>query len=185
MVEMTVKNLMIPLSEYATISENATLADAQIALEQAQEKYNRTQHSYRSILVMNDNSRIVGKISLMNILVGLEPKYKHFGNLDLLSRFGFPAEFYEYMMQHVDILQKPLDDICSKAATLRVKDIMQVPDKNSHIEENDSLNQAIHQLVTSNQQSLMVTRKEEIVGILRLVDVVAEIGLRMKACARC
>lgn len=183
MAEMKVKDLMIPVAEYGVISENATLADAQYALEKSHEPYNRTRHSYRAVLVYEDSShRIVGKIALMDILIALEPKYKHFGNVDLLSRFGFPDEFYEYILEHVEILQKPLDDLCKKAATLKVKDFMQVPNENVYIGENASLNQAIHQLVISHHQSLMVERDGSVVGILRVVDVVEEVGQQMKTC---
>ena len=34
-----VKDIMVPLSEYATVSENATLFEAVLALEAAQEKF--------------------------------------------------------------------------------------------------------------------------------------------------
>ena len=178
----TVKDLMIPISEYASISENAGLAEAQLALEEAQAKYNKTPHSYQSVLVTDHAGKIIGMIRQIDVLVGIEPKYKNFGNMDILSRFGFPPEFYEYMTQNVDLLQKPLDDLCRKAARIKVKDIMQSPQNTAHIEEDKSLNQGIHQFVVSNQPSLMVTRNHEIVGILRLADVIEVIGKVIKSC---
>ena len=178
----TIRDLMIPVSEYPTISEDATLAEAQVALEKAQDKQNKTRHRYQTVLVLNDASQIVGKISLMDVLVGIEPKYKRFGDMALLSRFGYPAGFYDYILQNIDLLQKPLDDLCRKAASLKVKDIMSEHQINTQIDEGGTINQAIHQLVISNQHSLLVTRDKEIVGVLRLVDVAEEIGDYMKAC---
>ena len=178
----TVKDLMIPVSKYPLISQNATLGEAQITLEKAQDKHNKTRHSYQTILVQNDASQIIGKISFMDLLVGIEPKYKRFGDMALLSRFGYSAGFYDYILQNIDLLQNPLDDLCRKAAVLKIKDIMSEHQINTLIEEDATLNQAIHQLVISNQQSLMVTKNKEITGVLRLVDVAEAVGEHMKSC---
>jgi CBS domain containing-hemolysin-like protein len=47
-----VKDLMVPLSEYATVSEDATLSDAVAALKQSQADYDRTKYRHRAILVL-------------------------------------------------------------------------------------------------------------------------------------
>ena len=39
MKSYSVKDLMVPLSEYATVSEDATLYEAVLSLEEAQEKF--------------------------------------------------------------------------------------------------------------------------------------------------
>ena len=60
-----VADLMVPIDEYATVSDDATLYEAVIALEKAQEELDRKQHHYlhRAILVYNKNNHICGKIS--------------------------------------------------------------------------------------------------------------------------
>jgi predicted transcriptional regulator len=50
------------------------------------------------------------------------------------------------------------------------------------IDQEATLNRAVHQLVVGHFQSLLVTSKGEFVGILRLVDVFHELTERMKAC---
>ena len=45
-----------------------------------------------------------------------------------------------------------------------------------------SLDIAIHQLVLGNHLSLLVTEKDEIVGILRVADVFAVVFHTMKTC---
>ncbi len=182
MDNMKVKDVMIAAADYATISAEATLGEAQIALATAEDKYNQTQHSYRALLVLDGQGRVSGKVSILDILKGLEPKYKELGDFGLLSRFGFSHKFYDFMMKDIDILQKPLDHICEKASQIRVKEIMQVPSKGAYIDQKASLNKAIHQLVVEHHQSLMVTHNNNIVGILRLVDVFDEIGRRMNTC---
>ena len=37
-----IKDLMVPMSEYATVSEEATLYEAVLALEKAQEEFDHT-----------------------------------------------------------------------------------------------------------------------------------------------
>ena len=61
----TVRDLMVPLEEYATVPEEATLFEAVMALEQAQERLDRNRYKYlhRAVLVYDKNKKIVGKIS--------------------------------------------------------------------------------------------------------------------------
>jgi len=65
MKTIIVKDLMVPLEEYATVSEDATLLEAVMALEAAQEKIDREKYKYlhRAILVLNRSGKVVGKIS--------------------------------------------------------------------------------------------------------------------------
>ena len=48
--------------------------------------------------------------------------------------------------------------------------------------EDASLDEAIHQLIMGHHQSLLVTRGEKIVGVLRLTDVFAAVFHTMKEC---
>ena len=76
-----------------------------------------------------------------------------------------------------------MSDICKKAATLKVKNFMHKPSEGEHLDEAATLNEAIHQLVIGQHQSLLITRKRHIVGILRLTDVFAAIFHAIKTCA--
>ena len=55
-----VKNLMVPLSEYATVSDAATLLDAVKSLKEAQAAFNQKRYRHRAILVIDKNNHIVG-----------------------------------------------------------------------------------------------------------------------------
>ena len=90
-----VKDLMVPLSEYATVSDDATLCDAILALEKAQEEFDQTRYRHRAVLIYDKNQKIIGKISQLDALKALEPKYKelqtdgaarHWGSVRSLSR---------------------------------------------------------------------------------------------------
>jgi CBS domain containing-hemolysin-like protein len=85
-------------------------------------------------------------------------------------------------MDQYRLWDRPLTDICRKAADVKVADIMTTPSEGEIIEEDATLGQAIHLLVMGQHQSLLVLRKKEIIGILRLTDVFAAIFHSMKEC---
>ena len=57
---------------------------------------------------------------------------------------------------------------------------MYTPSEGEYVDENTSLREAIHQFVMGHHQSLLVTRKGDIVGILRLTDLFKAIFQVMK-----
>lgn len=183
MAEKTVKDLMVPLRDYATVTDEASLYELVQALERAQERFHRNVYPHRAVLVTDAAGRVVGKVSQASVLIALEPKYRQIGDLQSLSRFGFQPSFLRSIMTRYDLLQQPLDDICQKAARVRVKDIMAMPEEIERVAAGASLNVAIHQMVVGQLQSLMVTEGEEIVGVLRLSDVFHELCGRIRSCA--
>ena len=70
-----IKELMVPLEAYATVSVDATLRDAVVALEKAQTTLAPSQHLHRAILVLDEYGKVVSKIIMKDILVALEPHY--------------------------------------------------------------------------------------------------------------
>ena len=65
---------------------------------------------------------------------------------------------------------------------LKIKDFMYTPEENEYVEENATLDAAIHVFIMGHHHSLLVTRDEEIVGILMLPDVFKEICEHIKTC---
>jgi CBS domain-containing protein len=59
---------------------------------------------------------------------------------------------------------------------------MHMPTEGEYISAGATLDEAIHLLIMGSHQSLLVTRDENIVGILRLTDVFAAIFHTMKEC---
>ena len=178
----TVKDLMVPLDEYATISEEATLYEAVTALEEAKQRFDKTRHQHRAILVFDKNNHIIGKISQLDVIRGLEPGYKEMGHIKNISHTGFSPGFFKSMIEKYNLWQRPLDHICSKASKIKVEDVMYIPTESEYVEEGASLNEAMHQLIMGHHQSLLVMRGEKIVGILRLTDVFEEVNQRIKTC---
>jgi CBS domain-containing protein len=180
----SVKDLMVPLSEYATVTEDANLYEAVLALEEAQEKFEdkHTRYRHRGILMLDKDGNVVGKLSQLDVLRALEPKYQEMLQGEGLHRFGFTKEFTKSMLEDYHLFANPLDDICRKAGEQSVKEFMYTPTEGDFVSQDASLDVAIHQLIMGHHQSLLVTRDEKIVGILRLTDVFAAVFHKMKEC---
>ncbi|MGD9138692.1 MAG: CBS domain-containing protein [Desulfobacterales bacterium] len=184
MKSLMVKDLMVPLSEYATVTEEATLYDAVIALEEAQEKFEdkHTRYRHRAILVLDKDGDVVGKLSQLDTLRALEPKYQDMIDGEGSHRYGFTKKFMKSMLEDYQLFADSLDDICRKAGEQLVKNFMHALTEGEYISQGSDLAVAIHQLIIGHHQSLLVTDGEKIVGILRLTDVFAAVFHKMKEC---
>ena len=180
-----VKDLMVPLSDYATVSEDSTLYDAIISLEEAQNKFDQSRYRHRAILIYDKDRHITGKVSQNDILRALEPKYDEIGNRRGISHYGFSKKLLRTLREQFSLFDKPMEEICKKAAMLKVKNIMYTPTEGEYVNVNDSLDIAIHRLVMGHHQALLVTKDsniKNIVGILRKTDVFMEVCEAIKAC---
>lgn len=184
MKSYTVKDLMVPLSEYATVSEGATLYEAVLALEAAQEKFEEkhTHYRHRAILILGKDGNVVGKLGQLDVLKALEPRYQSLSEGEGSHRFGFSRQFMKTMLEDYHLFSNPLDDICLKAGAQNVQNFMYSPTEGEYVADNASLDVAIHQLIMGHHQSLLVTRDQKIVGVLRLTDVFAAVFHKMKDC---
>lgn len=181
MKTIIVKDLMVPLDEYATVDEGANLFEAVSALEKAQEQFDSKKYRHRAVLVASKTGAVIGKISQLDAIKALEPKYSEFSSKGAAA-MGFSKKFIVSMMDGYDLWNKPMNDLCKKAMKIKARDVMYAPEEGEYVEESATLDQAIHQLVIGRHQSLLVTGKNAIVGILRLTDVFTAVFQAMKEC---
>ena len=170
-----VKDLMVPLEGYATVPQEATLREAVLALEKAQMALDPSQYKHRAILVLDESGRVVGKITMKNILIVLEPNYGKVEGIEVLERSGYSPDLIKSMLEDSALWAEPLQFVRERATKLKVSEFIQAPSEGEYIDENATLGEAIHQLVVYPHHSLLVTSGDEVVGILRLSDVFAKI----------
>lgn len=183
MKQFQVKNIMVPLSRYAVISEESTIFEAFLALEKAQETFDRNHYPHRAILVKDHTGHIVGKLGQLDLLQALEPKYLDMGSdFPGMAKYGFSRQFLKSVIETYQMFDNPLDDLCKKAGMESAGKYMHRPTEGEYIDETDTLDQAIHMLIMGRHQSLLVTREKDIVGILRLSDVFSTVFNLMKSC---
>jgi CBS domain-containing protein len=175
MREKRVKEIMIPLSDYATVSEEDTLTAAVKALKKSQaDKTYRYKH--RAVLVYGKEGQITGKVSMRGILKALEPKYRQFEhNQDSdsigLSRFGFNMNFLNSLVENFSLWNETLEELAKKAAKLKVKTIMYTPSNSEYVDVDAPVAEAVHQFILGCHQSLLVIENKQVVGIIRLADI--------------
>jgi CBS domain-containing protein len=182
MKNISVRDVMVPLDEYATVAQSATLKDAILALEKAQAEFQETRYRHRAVLVYDENDKIVGKISQMDTIRGLEPNYTKKLGESYLEKYGISLSFIGTILKEHDCWSLPLEQLCETAKGLKVSEIMYTPTEEEYIREDASLQNAVHHLIIGNHHSLLVTSDDEIIGVLRLSDVFAEVCRAIKEC---
>ncbi|MFH1760176.1 MAG: CBS domain-containing protein [bacterium] len=173
-----VKDIMVPLDEYALVSQDATLLDALMALEQAQENLAGGKHPHRAVLIVDENKNIVGKIGHLGFLKALEPKYGALGDISILNKAGISSEFIESMMENFQFFHEDLSVIYKKARMVSVMDVMRPVTE--IIDEKACLPEAIHKMVMLQTLSILVKRGPEVTGVLRLSDLFDEVKKEIK-----
>ncbi|MBU1565176.1 MAG: CBS domain-containing protein [Proteobacteria bacterium] len=178
-----VKDLMVPISEYATVTVGTTLLDALRVLERAQDAYTVSKYHHRAILVLDADGNVVGKISQLRALKAIQPEVELTEELAEIRRFKFSENYLAELRDirsYGKIIKK---ETLLVAAGKKVEEFMQAPTPGEFVSEDSSLDIAIHRLVAGAHMSLLVTRDDRIVGVLRISDVFAALFHGMMAAA--
>ena len=93
MTDKQVKDLMLSLDEYATVSEDSTLQHAFHALRLPHKVGGRLRHCHRAVLVLNRKGSVVGKLTHWALLRCLEPELLGANDLCSLPRAGLSLDF--------------------------------------------------------------------------------------------
>lgn len=163
---------MIPLSDYATVTEDASLFDVVHALKTAQERFcANSKYPHMAVLIIDKNGKVTGKVGQLDVLKALEPKYREMQDREGLAKFGFSRTFMKSLLTNYHLWDSPLRDICVKGSSIPVSTFMHTPASGEFIEEDATLDEAIHQLLLGQHRSLLVIKDGSVTGIIRLTDV--------------
>ncbi len=158
---ITIKELAIPLDQYTTVAEDASLKEAFLALEGAfrgDQQLDPTRPRDFSVLVVDKRGRVSGRLTVWDVLRGLE--LQAIQRVDALS-----------MVEGYSVWRQPLANLATKARYVLVRNLVRRLPKSEFVAEDATLDQAIHQLLTHRALSLIVTRGADTVGVLRVADV--------------
>lgn len=177
-----IKELMIPIDDYATIHEDATIAEAILALERVDKQHGDKPYRHQSLIVIDAKRHVVGRLSQVDIMRSLEPRYLDVGDARWIGKSVFNRQALAAMREKFQLWERPLEEMCRNIGNLKVKDSMQVPTDGEFVQEDDTMNIAMHRIVMGRHHSLLVTREGEIVGILRSTDLFNTLFDMMAAC---
>jgi len=169
-----VKDIMLPLSDYAVVDEDATVLEALKSLQRSQEKLPPDKQPHRAILVKNRHGEIVGKFHHFAFLRALVPERKAMGTLALMDRAGVGDDMRDSSMRMLDFLTADLMDVCERARNVAVRDVYTTT--TISITEDAPLSDAVSSFLRHQTLSLLVTRQGKTVGILRLSDLFEELA---------
>ena len=167
-----IKELMVPISDYATIHENATMEEAIQAIESEKRQYKEGPYRHQSIVVIDDNQHVVGRLSQVDIMRALEPRYCELdaGDQRWIGRSVLSKKVLATLRESFELWEQPLEELCKLISNEKVKDYMQTPTEGEFVSETDTFNIACHRVVMGRHHSLLVTQGKKIVGILRSTD---------------
>ncbi len=172
MTSRTVKDIMVPLSEYVVVSEYETIKGALEALKTSQDKTPPHMFCHRAVLVKSESDEIVGKLGYLDFLDALDPKFEDLDELKTLAGSGITKKDLKKEMQGLGFWNVKLPLIKKIANELTVKQVMVKFE--AHIEETSSVIEAMHRMVQLKAQSLLTTEDNHITGIIRLSDLIKE-----------
>ncbi len=178
-----VKDFTVPIGKFPMISETATFAGAVMALDRAQEEFMAGKREQRILLVCDSENKIVGKLSPIDVVRGLEPDFDRIVDPQA-SSFVSTTYVIDSMKDQLLLWTKPLDDLCNTAKDVKIKDFIHKPAPSQIIGAEDSLNAAFHRFVLYRHDSLFVMEDQKLVGMLRFTDVYKEIVRKIKDVCR-
>jgi len=156
-----VSELMVPLEEYSHVAVGTPLQDVIRILAQSMTgpAADPSRPRDRGILVQAEDGRVIGKLSLWDLLNGLRPHHEP------------PIDPFGAVDDHLLWSQWLCADLAETARSIKAEDLLEKPVRDETIEEAAPLDLAVHRMVRARRLSLLVTRGDAIVGVLRLSDV--------------
>ncbi len=167
MKDIQVKKIMIPITDYVTVTTKNSLVEVMQALEM--DRKTKKNHAHRDVIVMDNAGNFIGKLTMIDIFRALEPTYKMLDptpqSTGVLSR-----EFVVDAIKRYNLWAEPMQNIVERGKSLTVGEIMHQPETVEYIQENDTLEKALHQYVMDAHQPIIVKDGDKVVGLLRFGD---------------
>jgi hypothetical protein len=178
---LSIRETMSPTEDFPRISDQASFFDAVLAMDAAQEAFLAGKARQRILLVEDAGRTVTGKITPMDVLRGLEPKYDKIEDQNIISRFGL-SYAVDSMKEEFRLWQKPLADLCGKATSLKVGEFQNSPTPDHTVDVGDSMDNAMHRFALTRHDSLFVQEGGKVIGLLRFSDVYKAVSSALKEC---
>jgi len=167
MEEKSVKDVMIPLADYTTITQDNTVREAIDKLREsfrAKVSTSRIMETgHRSILVFDERGKIRGILTIIDFLNAIMPAYLSAPKPSMADSIQYSPMFWSGMFQR-EVM---------RLAGKKIKDVMSPAP--SSINANANLMEAAYTMIKLNQRRLTVELSGEIVGVIREQDLFFEI----------
>ncbi|WP_028315655.1 CBS domain-containing protein [Desulfatibacillum aliphaticivorans] len=170
--EKLVRDVMIPISAYSTLAENATLKDAVATLKQSylgrDNTSSLTESGHNSLLVLSSSGKMLGVLAIEDIFNAVVPAYLSAPKPSTADSIQYSPMFWR------GILCAQL----AQNANTRLKDIMSPAPLT--IDADANLMEAVYSMLQNETGRLAVTDQGEVLGIIRKQDILFEMGRILK-----
>lgn len=173
---------MVPTERFPTILNSATFTEAVLALEEAQEAFTAGKQEQRILLVLDEEKKIVGKLTPMDIIRGLEPNYDKLVDKDTGAFISNVNYVIDSMKKAAQLWASPIDDLCKTVKDVKIRDFLKNTPKSQLIDTEASLNMALHAFYLFRHDALFAMDGNTVAGVLRFSDVYREIQRQIKTC---
>jgi len=169
---------MVTASRCDCIHQDVTIREAIPALERGRSGENAFTNGVW--LVLNDDSLVVGKLSPTDIVMNMDPSFRSQEGPQAIAHTataGLSPALLKSLTENTTSWTRSFGQACQDVLNLQVKNCMRPPRNKECVMESDTLEEAIHKLTSGRLQSLLVTSGNNLIGILRLTDVIHQLTL--------
>lgn len=166
-----IRDIMVPIAEYATTGPDKTLKDAVLDLRKVYcevETGECTEAGHRTCLVIDDQKQLVGIIDFQSILKSLIPEIAG-GLTERLASIGMSIAFAEANATDLDEANADMTSRVVSHAEVPVKEMM-LKVRGKGLQANDRLIEGLKSMHRLKVTVMPVYDGEELVGVLRDSD---------------
>lgn len=179
MKDIKVKAVMIPISNYVTVKQTDSLVGVLQVLEE--NRQSKSEHAHRDAIVIDENGVFTGKVTMIDVFRAMEPNYKKVYKGQKNS--FLTVDFVMKSVKDFALWMEPTQSICERGGRLKVSEVMHTPEKTEYIQEEDTLEKALHLYVMGVHQPLIVKKGNTVTGVLRFGDLFETIRKELLSCA--
>jgi CBS domain-containing protein len=158
---------MISIENYTTLNEEQTIKDAIQKLKASFTSKISTgrimETGHRSLLVLDDVSKLKGVLTIKDLLKGIMPAYLSFPKPSTADSIQYSPMFWSGMFTRE----------IKRMAERRIKEVMSPPPLT--IEGESNLMEAAYIMIENMARRLIVVRSGEVAGVIREQDLFFEI----------
>lgn len=167
MGEKSVKDVMIPIADYTTLTQDTTVREA---IDKLRESFSAKvstsrimETGHRSILVFDERGKIRGILAIIDLLNAIMPAYLSAPKPSMADSIQYSPMFWSGMFER-EVM---------RLATKKIKDVMSPAPLT--ISANANLMEAAYIMITNNERRLAVIKAGEVVGVIREQELFFEI----------
>jgi len=165
-----VRDVMIPLAQYPSLRDTATLRDAVRLMEAAELDVGGRRSLPRVLLVFDEIEVMVGYVRRRDLLMGLEPKFL------VVQPLAYRKKLFDVAVDP-NLSELSYDRVAHgirEQADRPVSDVMQPVE--TIVQADDHIMKAVYEMVSQDLTLIPVVDGKQLVGVVRSVELFHEIA---------